>query len=73
MQPTVPASLLLGVHLQQPTAFLFLLSRGVFLTVSSPAFLPRPQSCVVAQFTVKPASLPGDFPVSLGWLQRTTR
>ncbi|KAI7780442.1 hypothetical protein LA080_016061 [Diaporthe eres] len=42
-------------------------------SLSSPAFLPRPQSCVVAQFKVKPTSLPGDFPVSLNWLQQATK
>lgn len=44
-----------------------------YSSLSSPAFLPWPQSCVVAQFTVRPASLPGDFPVSLGWLQKATK
>lgn len=50
MQPTVPASLLLGVHPRQPTAFLFLLSSwGVPLS--------RPQSfCPVPSLASWPSS-----------------
>lgn len=67
MQPTVPASLLLGVHLQASHRLPFpLLSWGILL--SSPAFLPRPQSRAVALVTVKPATCPERLPcLSLSW------
>lgn len=67
MQPTVPASLLLGMHLRLPTAFLFLLpSWGIPLSLSPVPRLSAP-SPVSRRGPVhsQPASLPGDFPVCL--------
>lgn len=70
MQPTVPASLRLDMHLpavhRLPFCFVWW---GI--PVSPPPFCPRPQTWAVAQFTVMPTSPPRDFPVSLCWLQRS--
>lgn len=71
MPPTVPASLLLGVHLQTAHRLPFSFCPcGAFLS-RPPPFCPIP-SLAVSLFTVKPAGLPIDFPVSLSWSQGAT-
>lgn len=54
-----------------PPPSFFFCPRGAFLS-RPPPFCPNPQSCAAALFTVKPATLPRDFPVSFGWLQGAT-
>lgn len=68
MQPTVPASLLLGVHLGEAHRLpFFLLSSW-----GSPSLVPRlsapiPSPALSYSSQSKPASPPGDFPVPLSW------